>query len=111
MEKTEQKNLNFGGIGPPFSEKDTSRISVIPVPYDLTTTYVTGTKNGPAAIIEASTHMELYDEELGKETYQVGVYTHQPIAVSDKKPEKMLKMVSETVDSDMKSEVLPVALG
>jgi agmatinase len=111
MEKREQSNSNFGGIEPPFSAKETSRIAVIPVPYDLTTTYVTGTKNGPGAIIEASTHMELYDEELGKETYQVGIYTHQPIAVSDKKPEEMLRMVSEAVSSDMKSDGLPVTLG
>ena len=111
MEKREQSNLNFGGIEPPFSLKDTSKIAVIPVPYDLTTTYVTGTKNGPSAIIEASTHMELYDEELGKETYQVGIYTHQPIAVSDKKPEEMLRMVSEAVSSDMKSDRFPVTLG
>jgi agmatinase len=111
MEKTERKNLNFGGIESPFSEKDTSRISVIPVPYDATTTYVTGTKNGPAAIIEASTHMELYDEELGKETYQAGIYPHQPSAVSEKTPEAMLQMVSETVSADIKSDRLPVTLG
>ena len=111
MDKHEQANFNFGGIEPPFSAKETSRIAVLPVPYDLTTTYVTGTKNGPGAIIEASTHMELYDEELGKETYHVGIYTHQPIAVSDKKPEEMLRMVSETVSSDVKSDRLPVTLG
>ena len=111
MEKPDQGYLNFGGIEPPFSAKDTSKIAVIPVPYDLTTTYVTGTKKGPGAIIEASTHMELYDEELGKDTYQVGIYTHQPLAVSDKKPEEMLRMVSETVSSDMKSDKLPVTLG
>jgi len=111
MDKREETYLNYGGIESPFSSKDTSRIAVIPVPYDLTTTYVTGTKNGPRALIEASTHMELYDEELGKETYQAGIYTHQPIAVSDKEPEEMLRMVSEAVSSCMKSDMLPVTLG
>jgi agmatinase len=111
MVKHEQSYLNFGGIEPPFSAKETSRIAVLPVPYDFTTTYVTGTRNGPGAIIEASTHMELYDEELGRETYQVGIYTHQPIAVSDKKPEEMLRMVAETVSSDLNSDRLPVTLG
>ena len=111
MEKPEQTNLNYGGIDDPFTAMDTSKISVIPVPYDLTTTYVAGTRNGPAAIIEASKHMELYDEELGKETYKVGIYTHQPIAVSDKNPEEMLRMVSETVSSNMKPDRLLVTLG
>ena len=111
MDKREETYLNYGGIESPFSSKDTSRIAVIPVPYDLTTTYVAGTKHGPGAIIEASTHMELYDEELDKETYQIGIYTHQPIAVSDKKPEEMLHMVSETVSSEIESDRLPVMLG
>jgi hypothetical protein len=111
MEQREETYLNFGGIEPPFSAMVTSKITIIPVPYDLTTTYVTGTKNGPGAIIEASTHMELYDEELGKETYQVGIYTHKPVAVSDKEPEEMLRIVSETVSSDMKSKKVPVTLG
>ena len=111
MEKREQNSLNFAGIEPPFSAKDTSKIGVIPVPYDITTTYVPGTKNGPHAIIKASHHMELYDEELRKETYKVGIYTHQPIAVTDKKPEEMLRMVSEAISSEMKSGRLPVTVG
>ena len=111
MAKPAQTPLNFGGIEPPFSSKDTSKISVLPVPYDLTTTYVAGTKNGPHAILEASTHMELYDEELGKETYQAGIYTHQPIPVTDKKPDDMLHMVSKKVASEMKPDTLMVTLG
>lgn len=111
MEKPAQIPLNFGGIEPSFSLEDTSKISVLPVPYDLTTTYVPGTKNGPHAILEASTHMELYDEELGKETYQVGIYTHQPIPVTDKKPEDMLHIVAEKVASKMKPDTLTVTVG
>jgi len=111
MKKSDQTYLNFGGIDPHYSARKTSKIAVIPVPYDLTTTYVEGTKNGPHAIIEASSHMELFDEELGKETYQAGIYTHQSLAVTDKKPEEMLRIVSEKVSSEMKSDTVMVALG
>ena len=111
MEKREQTHLNYGGIEPPFSVRDRSKITVIPVPYDATTTYLPGTGNGPQAILDASAHMELYDEELAKETYRVGIYTHQPLPVSDKKPEEMLRVLSETVSSEMKTEKLPVILG
>jgi agmatinase len=53
--------MNFGGIYPECSLRD-AKFVVIPVPYDLTSTYQSGSRRGPAAIIEASTNMELYDE-------------------------------------------------
>ncbi|MBW2554743.1 MAG: arginase family protein, partial [Deltaproteobacteria bacterium] len=90
----EKPVLNFAGIEPEYSDLDKSKITVIPVPYDLTTTYISGARNGPRAIIEASNHMELYDEELEKETYRVGIYTHDALAVTDEKPEDMLRIVS-----------------
>ncbi len=107
----EKPVLNFAGIEPEYSDLDKSRITVIPVPYDLTTTYISGARNGPRAIIEASNHMELYDEELEKETYRVGIYTHDALAVTDEKPEDMLRIVSKAVSSCIKSEQFQVMLG
>ncbi len=105
------ENLNFGGIEPPYNDPDKAKITVIPVPYDLTTTYISGTRKGPQAILEASKHMELYDEELLKETYRVGIYTRQPIPVEDEQPEAMLQMVSETLSPDSNPERLQVLIG
>ncbi len=107
----EKPILCFAGIEPEYSDLDKSRITVIPVPYDLTTTYISGARNGPRAIIEASNHMELYDEELEKETYRVGIYTHDALAVTDEKPEDMLRIVSKAVSSCIKSEQFQVMLG
>ena len=90
----EKSILNYAGIESEYSDLEKSRITVIPVPYDLTTTYMAGTRNGPKAIIEASNNMELYDEELKKETYRVGIHTHDQLEVTDEKPEDMLRMVS-----------------
>ena len=39
-------------------------VIVLPVPYELTTSYGQGTENGPRAAIEASTQVELYDPLL-----------------------------------------------
>jgi len=111
MNVAEGTPLNFGGIEPEFSEWDRSKITVVPVPYDLTTTYVSGTRNGPRAIIEASTNMELYDEELKKETYRVGIYTREPLAVTEKKPEEMLRVVSEAVSQGVSSGKFQVVVG
>ena len=44
-----------------------SKAVVLPVPFERTTSYMPGTKNGPREIIAASSQVELYDEELGLE--------------------------------------------
>jgi agmatinase len=65
----------FGGpaLKPPTFE--TAKAIVLPVPFDRTTTYVPGTRNGPREIIQASTHMELWDEELGVDVHSSGILT------------------------------------
>lgn len=40
-------------------------IAVVPLAYELTTSYGTGTCEGPAACLKASAQVELYDEHLG----------------------------------------------
>lgn len=47
----------------------------MPVPYERTTSYVKGTAGGPDAILQASTQVELFDEELGEENYRAGIAT------------------------------------
>lgn len=54
--------FNFLGI-PDIDERDAD-VTILPVPYEKTTSYGPGTKNGPKAIIEASRQIEYYDEEL-----------------------------------------------
>ena len=102
---------NFAGIEQPYCEHANAKFTVIPVPYDLTTTYISGTKKGPQAILEASTHMELYDEELLTETYRTGIHTRQPLPVQSIQPEEMLRMVADVVSSDMRSGRIQVVLG
>ena len=44
-----------------------AKVVAIPVPYDSTTSYKSGARDGPHAIIDASRNLELYDEEYKKE--------------------------------------------
>ena len=63
----------FDGIyGLPFAENE-SRCVLIPVPYDATTSYRPGTRNGPSAILEASRQVDLWDVELGR-VYEPGIH-------------------------------------
>jgi agmatinase len=67
--------MNFGGIAPAFAAYEKAAFVVVPVPYDLTSTYQSGSRRGPGAILDASGNMELYDDELRKETYRSGIHT------------------------------------
>jgi agmatinase len=67
--------LVFGGALPDARGFDDSRVVILPVPVDRTTSYVPGTRNGPREILQASSHMELWDEEVGVEVHRVGIFT------------------------------------
>jgi agmatinase len=54
---------------------DGARVVVVPVPYDFTTCYRPGAREGPQAIIDASRNLELYDAELRRSPYRVGIHT------------------------------------
>ena len=55
---------NFLGLQAPEGNPD---IIVASIPYELTTSYGQGTANGPAACIEASGQVELFDDLLNEE--------------------------------------------
>jgi agmatinase len=102
--------MNFGGIYPECSLRD-ALFTVVPVPYDLTSTYQPGSRRGPAAIIEASTNMELYDEELKKETYLAGIHTTLPLTVDARGPKQMINLVRRKIAKIAALNKIPVMLG
>lgn len=61
-----------GIFGLPFT-LDQSRIVLLPVPYDATTSYRPGTANGPDAIFDASQQVDLHDGRYGA-IYEQGIY-------------------------------------
>jgi agmatinase len=67
--------LAFGGALPRVRSFDESKVVILPVPVDRTTSYVPGTRNGPREILVASSHMELWDEEMGADVHGVGIFT------------------------------------
>jgi agmatinase len=102
---------NFGGLPPEFSRFASARAVVLPVPYDLTTSYLAGTRFGPQAIIDASTHLELYDEELQCEPYRVGIHTLPPLEPSAASPQETIERVEEVIAWIVEHEKFPVLLG
>ena len=67
---------NFLNIEPKYSQLNKSKAVIVPFGYEASTTYGSGTKKGPKAIILASSQVELFDEELEKEVYkETGICT------------------------------------
>jgi agmatinase len=91
------KARNFGDLPGEYSNLRDALIVIIPVPYDRTSTWIKGADKGPAALIEASANMELYDIETGSEVYRKGIFTADALKVEDLPPEDMIEMVSEEV--------------
>ena len=67
--------LVFGGALPVRRSFDESSVVILPVPVDRTTSYVSGTRNGPHEILQASSHMELWDDEMQADIHGVGIFT------------------------------------
>lgn len=100
----------FGGLDEPYRDPATARAAVIPVPYDLTSSWKKGSDRGPAALLEASANMELYDIPTHSEVYRQGICTLEPILCHDG-PEKLAELVERTVRERFEAEQLPVVIG
>ena len=101
---------NFGGLPREYSNLAGAQVVLIPVPYDETSTWIKGADKGPAALIEASANMELYDIETDCEIYKIGIFTDKPIEEKSS-PEKMAEAVTKRVDGYIKNGKFTIVLG
>ncbi len=88
---------NFLALTPEQSSLETARIVLIPIPYDSTTSYRGGARDGPAAIVTASGQMEDYDLELDLDLAELGIHTTPALEPHMGGPEPMFRRVSEAV--------------
>jgi len=101
---------NFGDLPAEYSSLKTAKAVIIPVPYDETSTWIKGADKGPAAIIEASANMELYDIESDSEPYKIGIFTDK--AVEEKSsPENMVEAVRKRVEGHIEKGKFTVVIG
>jgi agmatinase len=75
----------------PRSQSDyrRSRYAILPVPYDATASFLTGARGGAGAIITASSHLEDFDEEYGREFVNAGIATLEPLEPNAAGPDHM----------------------
>ena len=72
----------FGGALPEPRSFEESAAVILPVPFDRTTSYVRGTRNGPRELLLASAQVELWDEEVGVDIHPRGMFTMPEVDLS-----------------------------
>ena len=101
----------FAGLEPPYSNLQEARTVILPVPYDSTSEWRSGSRHGPQAIIGASQYLELYDLELDREIYKVGISTMPHVEPLLSSPQDMIDRVYRVVKGLIQKEKFVVLLG
>ena len=104
-------STSFGGRDGASLDPENAQVLIIPVPYDATTTYMPGTRQGPGAILRASQQLELFDEETGQEVFRIGIATLEEMEVDASKPRAMVAKVRSLGEKTLDAGLFPLMLG
>jgi agmatinase len=100
----------YGDLPKELTSFESSKIVIVPVPYDGTTTWNKGSEKGPKAIIEASHNLEMYDIDTDSEVHKLGIHTAEPVTEASS-PEAMVEEVYSRTKALFKKKKFPVILG
>lgn len=102
------KQIGFGDYDV-FPEWEDSKIVILPVAFDGTSTGQKGADKGPQSILEVSNQLEWFDIETRSEVYYHGIYTDKPIVT--KSSVDMIKKVREKISHTLNHHKFPVLIG
>jgi agmatinase len=106
------RTLNFLGLDETGLSPETADVLIQPIPYDSTTSFQPGTRFGPEAILQASSQVELWDEELGWEPMSHKTcLTLSDIPRNHHGPEEMVRDIYEHLQPYWEQKKLILALG
>ncbi len=106
-----QSSLSFAGLPSSIADISASRYVVVPVPYEATTEWLPGTRQGPLSIIESSRLLELYDHELDADVSRAGICTVDELAPDLGGPERMVAAVKDEIGRWLDRDKVPIMLG
>lgn len=89
---------------------DESKFTILPIEFDLTSTWQKGADKGPDAILEASANLELYDIETGQEPWKSGVVTLEPLKDFNS-PEAMVAAVKGVAEALLADDKMIISIG
>ncbi len=102
---------SFASLDGEDADFERAATAILPVPYDGTVSYRSGTRDGPQAIIEASRYLELYEPDLDLEPSQWGIATLPALEPDVSGPEANIARVEKAVGALADAGKLPVMLG
>ncbi len=104
---------NFLGIDDETkSSYANSQVVIQSLPYEYTSSYLSGSAKGPEAILKASQFVELYDEELECETYlKTGIATLNPLNFGKKIDSEAITLIEEQTERLLEDRKFVVSLG
>jgi len=97
---------NFGAIKNQDFEK--AKAVIIPIPYDITTSWRGGTREGPQAIIMASRQL---DELFFKGSNSSPIFTWEEVELSAGPAQEAIQGIEEVVGDVLKKNKFPFLLG
>ena len=101
----------FLNLDPLLARRDRARFVILPIPYEQTTTYKQGCAHGPDAIIEASAHLENFDEQLLREFHHIGIHTHPHFLLGTEEADIALAKIHDTALEVLSEGKIPLSLG
>jgi len=102
---------SFLGLEGADADYDAAHFAILPIPYDATTSFSAGARDGPRAIITASRQVEDYDPALGREPYRAGIATLDPLEPNVSGPEAMQKRIYRAARRVVRDGKFLIALG
>lgn len=88
-----------------------SRVVILPVPFEGTVSYRRGTSEGPHAVLTASRQVELYDSELGCTVPDIGIHTMLELEPSADSTRATLDAVREVTELNLKKSKFQIMIG
>ena len=79
---------------------DKSKFSVLPICYEKDLTFGKGTANGPIEILNASKHLEYFDEQFNCEPFEHGIKTLEPLKIKDLDPESAMNKIKDSIPNN-----------
>ncbi|KYK22813.1 hypothetical protein AYK21_03555 [Thermoplasmatales archaeon SG8-52-2] len=93
------------------SSFDEAKYVIFGVPYDKTSSFRPGARNGPKEIRKASWNFETYNFRTGFDFSDVKFHDYGDLEVKDKTPERMVEEVSKFTSKLLKNNKISIAIG
>lgn len=97
-----------GIFGLPYNENE-SRVIYLPIPWDVTTSYMAGTAKGPQSILESSPQIDFFDLNFS-DAYKVGLFLRESDSWIKKTNSASRKLAKKVIDNNSTKEISKINL-